>query len=675
MVDALRDLGFKNVRSVENCAEAWSVIESEGNAPSWIISDLSKNSRISAQHILLSALLYEDLNNCMVSLVLPPEDQVILPDAFALGLLSYHAVPTSKGDFVAELEALMARLKEYDNSATLVAAHYLRDYLAKAKLFDDLLALEENLIRAFPEEKGLLVCKAEALLLVGRAEEAGKFVAQAKLLGINATKSGEQLDELLKLTGVDVPVSSFAEAYGFKKALVVDPDEIVRSSTEQTLKDIGVTEIACYTNGEEAWQWLDAQQEQPRLMIIEWRIPGLSGPALLQRIKVKYGCCPPVLVYSSLVKKTDRELLREIGVNNIIEKPAEKTVLTSMIMNCISATEHGVAAEQVAHEIRHLAIAGQIDKARALRDQFVSRKDITSAQRLSVDCFLAFKQGEYSLAHDFAIEALKAGGDNLFLTNLLGKIFLQMNQHEQAIRCFKKAHAFSPKNIERLLDLAEAQAGIGAEEAAVEALEKAKNVDTEHPAVAQTEAVVMVNLGKTDFAQKLLETMGDPSEVVATLNNTAVARAKAGDIEGSLKLYEQTYASLPVTKSELRALVLYNQSLAFVRYGKMTEALAKATDASSQGGKSALTNKLATLKRQISAAIAKGRVVAIRSMRKPIEKKQDATRLPIATFRRIGDYGCHIVFQPKAVAQALTKSALSDVPRLKVDDTATKKVS
>lgn len=667
MVDALRDLGYKNVRSAADCYDGWSQIESEGTPPSWIITDLSKDAKLSALHMLTSALLHDDLQDCSISLVLPPEEREIIPDAFALGLLSYHSVPTSKGDFKSELDVLFNRLKDFNNDSTLVAAQYLRDYLANSEHFDDLLNLEENLIRAFPSNKTLLIQKAEALLLAGRVDDAQRCVAQAKMLGISFAKAGKQLEDLLKQLGkAEAEAIPFSQAYNFKNAVIIDPDESVNGLSEQILREMGVEDVHCFTRGDDAWKWVDEQKDPPRLMVIEWRIPGLHGPAFIQRVKEKFSYCPPVLVFSSLVKKEDKDLLKEIGVTGVLEKPADKPAIATSIMNCVTTTESASDTPAIELKIKQLITSGQLDEAKKLRDQYAQRKDVTPAQRLAIDCFVSFKQNDMKSAHDLAIQALKSGGDNLFLTNLLGKIFLRLNQHDQAIRCFEKANAFSPKNIERILDLAEAQAGAGSEAAAVEAIEKAKAVDADNKAIAKTEATVMVTLGKVDFAQKLMANMSDPSDIVATLNNTAVARAKAGDVEGSLKLYDQTYASLPASKPELRALVSYNHALAYVRNGKMQEALDKVTVASNLVTKGALAEKLVTIKKQIAAAVAKGQTINVKAHDKPaVEKLQDDLKLPIATFRRLGDFQCHIVFHPIKAPQELVKAAVKNVPRLK----------
>ena len=67
------------------------------------------------------------------------------------------------------------------------------------------------------------------------------------------------------------------------RILVVDDDAVVRRTLEALLTTRG-WEVICATDGEQAYALLQAH-DAPQLAIIDWMMPGMSGPELCRKLR------------------------------------------------------------------------------------------------------------------------------------------------------------------------------------------------------------------------------------------------------------------------------------------------------------------------------------------------------------------------------------------------------
>ncbi|MFH1811095.1 MAG: response regulator [Pseudomonadota bacterium] len=104
------------------------------------------------------------------------------------------------------------------------------------------------------------------------------------------------------------------------KVLVADDDRVARRMLEVLLRRWGYTTV-CVSDGEEAWLALQ-DKEPPRLAILDWMMPGISGPELCQRIRQRQGAD-----YVFTILLTAREHLDDVvagldaGADDYMVKP------------------------------------------------------------------------------------------------------------------------------------------------------------------------------------------------------------------------------------------------------------------------------------------------------------------------------------------------------------------
>ena len=332
--DVVKELGATEVVSSDNPQDVWNILGS-GKVPDWIVAsanfDLKEN--YNTFHLLNAILQVEAFKETQVSLLVEEKDFEYIPVAFELGALSIHKGPFTKNTMTSDLQKVFKDLEDEGGKGPLVAARYLRDVLADSEQFEDLIKLEKALASAFPKKPELVLKLVEAHFQSGDVDQAKKVLAQAKFLGKELETGVKQLEDLIGVEKEDEG-ANFAEVFNLKKAVIVEPDTTASNQVQEALKALGVAEIVCFDDGVAAFEALKEASDVD-LVIQEWKIPKLSGPQLVQRLRndVKFGGL--VVVASSLVSGQDLLLLREIGVDNIVEKPLDATMLVRMISQVI----------------------------------------------------------------------------------------------------------------------------------------------------------------------------------------------------------------------------------------------------------------------------------------------------------------------------------------------------
>ena len=117
-----------------------------------------------------------------------------------------------------------------------------------------------------------------------------------------------------------------------KKVLIVDDDPMVRQLTRMALSE----QYACLeaADAESAYNLLD--KEHPDLIVLDWVLPGLSGPNFAKRLQRdrQLGQIPVIIVSArgeELVKKTATEL----GVAGYLPKPFNVRALRELVAKIV----------------------------------------------------------------------------------------------------------------------------------------------------------------------------------------------------------------------------------------------------------------------------------------------------------------------------------------------------
>jgi CheY-like chemotaxis protein len=357
------------------------------------------------------------------------------------------------------------------------------------------------------------------------------------------------------------------DTLAIESALVCDDDETARTLVLNYLKELGVKTVDSFENGELAWEAL--QKKRYALLVLDWKLPGLSGLALFNRIRQKKSYRDtPVVVVSGFVDKNDFRLLQEFPFTSLMEKPFTKTLFfnrleavfreadwylqnAAMIDSLMSAVEHDAKkSESLLKEVLRKApnpIPLGIVVARAL----TKRKMLKEAEQV--------------------LRGLLERDDaSVLAMNELGKVLLRGGDHRGALDALRAAHKVSPQNMQRICLLGEAQLNLQNPEEARAYFEKALEIDGDDKK-AQAGVVVADNLaseGRIDDA-KLARQVS--TSLASILNTIGITLVRSGQYDRGIEQYRSALAFLHHKDDAAR--VAFNLGLGLLRWGKTGEAL------------------------------------------------------------------------------------------------------
>lgn len=124
------------------------------------------------------------------------------------------------------------------------------------------------------------------------------------------------------------------------KVLVVDDEHDVQVLFEQRFrKEIrtGDIQLGFAFSGEEALQFLKANDQEAILILSDINMPGMSGLELLRQIKVQYKTPPPVVMMITAYGDTENyHTAMSLGADDFLTKPLDFTTLKEKLKNIAS---------------------------------------------------------------------------------------------------------------------------------------------------------------------------------------------------------------------------------------------------------------------------------------------------------------------------------------------------
>ena len=672
--EVVRSLGFTDVTGVPGIKEAIGLLEVE--PVGWLITPILNDPKENGMQLLKLFCNQQSLRKMRVSFLIEEAEMDLLPDAFASGLLSYHFKPFTKDSLSSDLNEFLKKYEEASWSSAVMAANYLREALVELKRHSENLQLERQMIDMFPGNTDLLFHLVPPLVAMEQSDEALITLKQIEMMDEELKPRVEEtLAKHLEGRSFDDISNESPNFLKINKILVVEPEESVAKDLEEILSELGIPEIILVKDGEEAIKAIE-DNEAIEIIIHEWRLPKLAGPMFLQRAQEKLEQKAIFVVNSSLVEEQDYPFVREMGVAQISSKPVSKGDFKKMLIRTIQQDRRPTDQAAMERKMRQFLSEKKIGEAEEIRERFTSDDQIEPGAKFTIEAEFALQKGEYEKARLFAIEAIKNSGDSIFILNLLGKTMMHLREFEVALKCFEKAKTISPMNIERLCQIAEVQSEMGKNEEAKETMEDATLLDPDSERVKETEAKLAINDGNPEEAKKMMGDLKAIENVVAYMNNQAVAMARCGMIKEGIEEYKKTLAAIPDNRQDIIAIVNYNLALANIRAESLQDAIgplevAEKIEATVQ---ERAKNLLAKLKK----AIDKGKPLTLKPVKKidPAEQKKEAENPEIISAAaaevsavvaaEAGAMGLHLIFVPKeksSKAEQLVAETLRFVAR------------
>lgn len=161
---------------------------------------------------------------------------------------------------------------------------------------------------------------------------------------------------------------------------VVDDDEGVRNSLELLLSSVSLN-VKCYASGQAFWD--DWNSRQPGVLLVDLRMPGMSGLELQQKL-VQAGNRIPIIFITAHGDVSSAVRAMRTGADEFLTKPFSEEVLLDAIRKAVRS---------------ELARREQEQKVSGVRDHY---RTLTPRQREVLECVVAGKSNK-EIARDLDI--------------------------------------------------------------------------------------------------------------------------------------------------------------------------------------------------------------------------------------------------------------------------------
>ena len=140
------------------------------------------------------------------------------------------------------------------------------------------------------------------------------------------------------------------------QVLVADDEPVSRTVVGAMLKKAGYPVIFA-PDGQQAWQQLDSD-DPPSLAVLDWEMPGLQGPEVVERIRSRENQTPTyVILLTSRDSSTDIVRGLRAGADDYVTKPANEDELIARVGAVLRRVRPALAGETLAYADLEMDVA------------------------------------------------------------------------------------------------------------------------------------------------------------------------------------------------------------------------------------------------------------------------------------------------------------------------------
>ncbi|MCX6109909.1 MAG: tetratricopeptide repeat protein [Proteobacteria bacterium] len=347
-----------------------------------------------------------------------------------------------------------------------------------------------------------------------------------------------------------------------KRVLIIDDDESIGELVRDYLKGWSCDQVDAVTDGTAAWGLLQAAPYD--LIVLDWRLPGVSGMALFNRLRtLPIYDKTPVLVSSGLLVQDDFRLLDEYPCTQCLAKPYGEHVFRDSVTRLLTDSAW---YESHRDEITVLmrGVAQKSPESLTKLQRILSSHPSNGAPLALMAARAAKAQGDLSTAEALLAGALKRHSESVPLLFELAKIYFATKRHDEAMALLTKAQRLSPRNLSRAHLMGEVALNQTQPAAAAEFFSQALKIDPEYEPAKRGLAVSEL------LQQGVAEEGGAPVPVhqsfASMINLIAIALVRSGKFTEGIQRYQEAMEF--VQDPHDRARLAFNLGLGCSRSGE-----------------------------------------------------------------------------------------------------------
>lgn len=350
---------------------------------------------------------------------------------------------------------------------------------------------------------------------------------------------------------------------------------IVDNKTKETgfftelLTDMGISTVFSADNSFYAMEIL--QKKKVQFAIVSLDIQPTPGAVFVQQLRnmPEYRYLP-ICVYSNDVTDSDIELMRQLGLDNILRPPFETAPVGNFLGKLIQAEDELSETERTLRQVDLLMIEGKNSEALGLLT-----KEILADQKFF--CRSNTTAGDLHLLNDDISHAqiacslvLNKDQDYTPAVHLKAKLLSAEGKHEQAIQVLQRMVNIAPQNLSTLLNLGSAFIDADKLEEAEETLDQVSLLDPDSTGVKEELGKVAFKKGDLTRAKKLLAKTGQGVRLAKFFNEIAIQFVNNKAIDKGIKVYQDALGVME--NSPVLYKLFYNLGLAYEKAGKFEQA-------------------------------------------------------------------------------------------------------
>lgn len=347
--------------------------------------------------------------------------------------------------------------------------------------------------------------------------------------------------------------------------LIVDDQNLVIQLIRGILRNNGYRKIHTAESGKAALAIL--KKSKIDFIITDWQMPNMSGDELLTKIRSdpKYHRLPVLMVTEEMSEEKVIYAVEE-GVDGYQQKPFTEERIMYAIKSILRKR---LNPDEMQYQIQKLSLFKIYKKYSDAIDyalKLLMQKKHPTVLSILAECY--FNVGDLENARKYIDRLMEIKTDSKSL-NLLGKICMKEEKHEEALQYFKQASIKNPLNRKRKIELGNVYVELGLADEATEIFDAiAKSNPTDLNLVDMGK--VYLNSGNIKKAGKFLEQVVDPiPETIEVFNNYAVELRKIGEEEEAIQQYMKCLSLVPGNY-----VILYNIGRVYFEIGRYEEAIA-----------------------------------------------------------------------------------------------------
>jgi CheY-like chemotaxis protein len=116
--------------------------------------------------------------------------------------------------------------------------------------------------------------------------------------------------------------------------LIVDDEEDIRELARISLERVGGLQVIAASSGQQGLEL--ALAEQPDAILLDAMMPGMDGPATLERLKADPDTAAiPVVFLTGSVQEVERDRFMALGALGLLAKPFDPMKLADELRACV----------------------------------------------------------------------------------------------------------------------------------------------------------------------------------------------------------------------------------------------------------------------------------------------------------------------------------------------------